>query len=148
MNLCKQAMSENTSKRQPCVNVDLLIVRDGKVLLGLPSSKWEQGQEKLWGIPGNDILFQEAIDDAARRNVRELFKTDIESIKHLGAHENFEFGNHYIGIGLLVTLAGEPQLDASEDWEKWEWLPLNAVPDKLFVSVRYTLDEYRRMIGK
>ncbi len=128
----------------PHVNVDILIVKDGKILLGMPSEKWLQGEEKLWGLPGNDIQFGETFETAVKRNLADLFDAILLSMTVLGTHENFAFGNHYIGIGCLVTIddAINPQ-KASDDWDEWQWFSLDSLPENLFEPVKATLEEYR-----
>ena len=130
----------------PIVNVDILIVRDDRVLLGMPSEKWLQGKEKLWGIPGDDIQFQETIEHAVIRNLVDELGVTLRAMKILGVHENFAFGNHYIGIGVLAEIERELQLiPMSDNWQKWEWFTLDALPPNLFVAAQKTLEEYDRM---
>jgi len=130
----------------PTVNVDILIVRDSHVLLGMPSDKWLQGKEKLWGIPGDDIQFEETIEEAVRRNLRDELGVTLKSMKILGVHENFAFGNHYIGIGILVDIDGEPDLKPiSDNWQTWEWFSFDQLPENLFIAAQKTIGEYQTM---
>jgi len=124
----------------PHVNTDVLIIKDEQVLLGMPSEKWLQGKEKLYGLPGDDIRFQETIEAAVMRNLQDLFDAKLTSMTILGVHENFAFGNHYIGIGCLAAVNGALNLDKpSEDWEKWMWVSLDSLPKNLFEPVKATI---------
>jgi hypothetical protein len=45
------------------VNVDILVVKNDKILLGLLTEKWNLKGKQVWGVPGRDIYFGEKIGD-------------------------------------------------------------------------------------
>jgi ADP-ribose pyrophosphatase YjhB (NUDIX family) len=127
---------------EPRVNVDVLIVRNDQILLGLLSKEWLYEGKQVYGVPGRDIMFGETIGDSAARYVQEDLKCSITSHKVMCVNANKAFENHYIGIGVLVTLGSEPDLSPSKDWEKWEWFDTNALPTNLFPAAKNLLECY------
>ena len=126
---------------QPRVNIDLLIMKDGKILLGLTTKKWRDGKTELWGLPGKDLKPNETFHKAARRMMKEEFGCGIEDMRTSGVTENFAYGNHYIGIGIKVTPDGELHMKHSDDFERWEWHPIDRLPAHLFGAAQQQIDQ-------
>lgn len=126
----------------PKINVDILIVKSNKILLGLLTKKWLFDGIQVYGTPGRDIKFGEKINETVKRNVKEELDCNILAQKIICVNENFALGNHYIGIGVLAEIEGEPKNLMPEDWEKWEWFEKNALPDNLFPAAKNLLDCY------
>ncbi len=61
------------AKRIPKVNVDILVVKNNKLLLGLLTRKWNYEGKQVYGVPGRDIKFGERIGDTVKRNIQEEF---------------------------------------------------------------------------
>jgi len=58
----------------PKVNVDILIVKENKILLGLLTEKWNYRGKQVYGVPGRDVKFGEKIGDTIKRNIKEEFE--------------------------------------------------------------------------
>lgn len=128
--------------RSPRVNVDILLLREETVLLGLLGDQWTNG-ERQYGVPGKDLLFGETIGAAVERNIREEFGCDTLQHAVIAVNANTEYGNHYVGIGVTATIAGDITHRNTDDWQSWEWFALNALPDNLFAPARHLLECYR-----
>ena len=125
----------------PRVNVDILVVRDGKILLGLLTEKWSS-KRHAWGVPGREIHFGEKIGDTAKRNIREEFNAAVKSYKIISVNANYELGNHYIGIGVVAEMDGEPKLLLPEDWKEWRWFKKDEIPKNLFTPAKNLIECY------
>ena len=88
------------------------------------------------GFRGRDLLFRETIGDAVKRIIREEIDCTVTTYTIISVNANYEFGNHYIGIGVVVEITGEPRVLKPEDWKKWEWVALNSLPEDLFISAK------------
>ncbi len=119
------------ANREPRVNVDILVVRDGKILLGLLTEKWDYGGP-VWGVPGTDIKFGEKIGDEVSRHIREELGCRVMAYKVICVNANYALGNHYIGIGVFAETAGEPKNLIPEEWKEWRWFPRDGLPKNLF----------------
>lgn len=128
--------------KTPKVNVDILIIRDGKILLGLLTDQWKYQGKKVYGVPGRDILFGEKIGETVRRNIKEEFGCSVTNYKILCVNANYALGNHYIGIGIVAEIDKEPKVLIPEDWEKWEWFSKDEIPKNLFPPAKNVIDCY------
>jgi len=126
----------------PKVNVDILVVRNDKVLLGFLTKKWNYQGKRVYGVPGRDIKFREKIVDTIKRNIKEEFGCSVTKYKIACVNANYALDNHYIGIGVVAEIDGEPKVLIPEDWERWEWFDINEFPENLFPATKNLIDCY------
>ena len=125
----------------PKVAIDILILRDQNVLLGKLTDKWTNGKE-LYGVPGRDLYFNERIGECVKRNIWEELGCETEKYNIFCINANYEFGNHYISIGVQANISGEPKLLKPDDWKSWEWVPLNNLPENIFAPAKNLFECY------
>ena len=123
-------MSENRSDFR--VGVNVLVVRDGKLLLGKRKNCYGAG---TWALPGGHLEQGEALATGAARELLE--ETGLRA-------ERLEFANivnnppiikklHYIQIGFVVTdVVGEPEIKEPDRCEEWRWFDVSALPSDIF----------------
>ena len=128
--------------KSPKVNVDILVVRSNKVLLGLLTNEWNYQGKRVYGVPGRDIKFGESIGATVKRDIKADFGCIVRSYKIFCVNANYALGNHYIGIGILAEIDGEPKNLTPEDWEKWEWFDKKNLPKNLFPATKNLLECY------
>lgn len=126
----------------PRINVDILVIKKNKILLGLLTKKWMYLGKQVYGVPGRDIRFGEKIGDTVRRNIKEEFGCNVTKYKIISVNANFALDNHYIGIGATAEIDGQPILLLSEDWEKWEWFDKDKIPNNLFPATKNLIECY------
>lgn len=124
----------------PKVNIDILIIRDNKILLGLLSKQWLYEGKQVYGVPGRDLQFKESIGDAVKRNIQEEIHCEVVSYTVISVNANYAFDNHYVGIGVVTEIKGEVELMKKDDWDRWEWFEKNKIPENLFPSAKYVID--------
>lgn len=136
------------------VNVDILIIKGDKILLGLLTKKWTYTSPsarliddnynggQVYGAPGRDIRFGEKIGETVKRNIKEEFGCNVTKYKIICVNANYALGNHYIGIGVAAEIDDEPKLLIPEDWEKWKWFDRNSIPKNLFPPAKNLIDCY------
>jgi ADP-ribose pyrophosphatase YjhB (NUDIX family) len=112
--------------------------------LGLLTKKWSYQEKQVYGVPGRDINFGETIGETVKRNIKEEFNCKVIEQKIICVNQNFALGNHYIGIGVLAEIDGEPKNLIPEDWKKWEWFDKNNLPDNLFPAAKNLLECYQK----
>lgn len=127
---------------EPKINVDILVVKDNKILLGLLTKKWNYENKQVYGVPGRDIKFGEKIGDTVKRNIKEEFGCNVTNYEIICVNANYALGNHYIGIGVVASIDSEPKLLIPEDWEKWEWFSKDDIPNNLFPATRNLVECY------
>lgn len=128
--------------QKPKLNVDILVVRDGKILLGLLTDKWKYNGKPAWGVPGRDIKFREKISDTVKRNIKEEFNCNVTRYKIICVNANYALGNHYIGIGVVCEIDGEPKNLIPEDWKEWHWFSTKEIPENLFPATKNLVECY------
>jgi len=130
------------NEKIPKVNVDILVVKGDKILLGLLTEKWNYQGKQVYGVPGRDIRLGEKISDTVKRNIKEEFNCNVTKYKIICVNANYALGNHYIGIGVVAEIDGEPKILIPEDWEKWEWFSKDEIPDNLFPATKNLVECY------
>ena len=73
----------------PRLNVDILVVKEGKVLLGLLTKKWNYLGRQVYGVPGRDIRFGERIGDAVRRDIKSEFGCGVTKYEIISVNANY-----------------------------------------------------------
>lgn len=126
----------------PKVNIDILIIKNGKILLGLLTSKWLYKGRKVYGVPGRDIKFGEKIGNCIKRNIKEELGCKVSSYEIISVNANYALKNHYIGIGIIAKIEGRIKLLKPEDWEKWQWFNIHKTPENLFPATENLIKCY------
>ncbi len=132
----------SVTKKSPQISVDILVIKNSKVLLGLLTKKWLYKGKQVYGVPGRDIRFGEKIGETVKRNIKEEFDCHVTTYKIISVNANYALSNHYIGIGVIAEIDGEPQNLLPKDWEKWEWFAKDKLPNNLFPATKNLLDCY------
>jgi ADP-ribose pyrophosphatase YjhB (NUDIX family) len=128
--------------KTPGISVDILVVQDNKVLLGLMTEQWNYNGRQVYGVPGRDIHFGEKMGDTIKRNITEEFGCGVISYRIISVNANYALSNHFIGIGAVAEIDGEPKVSFPEDWVRWEWFDADQIPDNLFPPTRNLIDSY------
>lgn len=128
-------------KKRPMVSVDLIVVRNDKILLGKLSGRWSDKGKYEWGLPGREIRFGDSFEEAVNRNLREETGMKLKRFRIVCVNNNFAFNNHYVSIGIKAEAAGEPKL-TNKDWKEWKWFDKRSIPRKLFPSAEITIRCY------
>lgn len=122
--------SENIAK----VGVGVMILKDGKVLMGKRKGKHGAG-EYAW--PGGHLEHMESIVECAKRETLEETGMEIENVRFLRLLNMKEYApKHYIDIGVVADWkSGEPVNLEPEKLESWEWFDLENLPSPLFAAL-------------
>lgn len=126
---------------RPAVGVGVIIVKEGKVLLGERIASHGAG---TWSLPGGHLEFGETFEDAAMREAAEetgLTDLAVERVVYLGNERIYN--KHFVNIGMLVSWkSGEPYAAEPEKNKNWTWFPPDQLPENLFLSSRYLIDAW------
>ena len=112
-----------------------LIVRDGKILMGL--REYQKGNP-VWTFPGGRCELGEKPEDGLRREtIEEIGITDLDIVKLLGKKKGMyrdETGVDVVSM-FKCTTHQDPQLCEPEKFLEWRWLDPNDLPKNL-IDVR------------
>lgn len=139
-----------TDMEKPKVGVGfgVMVVRDGKVLLGRRHEDPEKADSELhgegtWTMPGGKLEFGESFEDGARREVLEETGVDIpaSSLQVICVANDVAGDAHFVTVGLLCgEYPGEPRVMEPDEITEWGWFPLDSLPSPLFFPSREILD--------
>ncbi len=128
-------------KERPKVGVGVIVIKDGKVLLG--KRKNAHG-EATWCFPGGHLEFNEEIEDCAVREVKEETGISIKNIRR-GPYTNDIFkeeGKHYVTLFVIADFSdGEVRVMEPDKCEKWEFFEWDNLPEPLFTPIQNLLKQ-------
>ncbi len=116
------------------VGVNVILVRDGKLLLGKRKNCFGAGE---WGLPGGHLEYGENFEAAARRELKEETGLEAGALKFENVVNQPRSNEHYIQIAFNGEAAGgEPELCEPERCEAWQWFAFDALPENVFSAHR------------
>jgi 8-oxo-dGTP diphosphatase len=139
MLLLDTVLKDDKPMKRPAVGVAVVVIREGKILLGRRKSSHGSGS---WSCPGGHLEFFETVEDCARREVLEETGIRIRNIRH-GPFTNDVFvaeGKHYVTLFVVADYAdGTVQVREPEKDECWGWYPWDHLPQPLFLPLQNLL---------
>lgn len=129
---------ENITK----VGVGVMIIKDGKVLLGKRKGSHGQG-EYAW--PGGHLEYMESFEECAKREVKEETGMEIQNVRFLRLMNLKEYApKHYADVGLIADWgSGEPKIIEPDRIEGWNWYDIDNLPEPLFKTIPSYIEAYK-----
>ncbi|HSO18330.1 MAG TPA: NUDIX hydrolase [Desulfosarcina sp.] len=125
----------NTHHRRPRIGVAVIVVKDGRVLLGKRKSAHGAG---TWQFPGGHLEFGESIEACAERELFEETGLTIVN-QHMGPFTNDYFedeGKHYVTLFVVADrTAGDVSLKEPHKCERWDWFAWTQMPRPRFLPI-------------
>ena len=117
--------------QRPKVGIGVMIIKDGKILLGKRKGAHGAGE---YAFAGGHLEYMESFAQCAQREVKEECGIEIENIRfQLVANAKGYAPKHYVHIGLIADWkSGEPQVLEPEKCEGWDWYDPEALPSPMF----------------
>jgi len=129
---------------RPKVGVGLLLIRDGKILLGRRKNAHGDGE---YGGAGGHLEFLESFEDGLRRELDEEIgpQVKIKNIDFLCVTNLTKYApKHYIDIGMTAEwVAGEPKIMEPDKIEGWSWYDIDNLPSPLFGVIHNYVIAYK-----
>ncbi len=126
---------------QPEVGIGVIVIHEGKVLLGRRKNAHGEG---TWSFPGGKLEFGEEIFDCAKREVLEETGLKIKDL-FLGPYTNDFFekeSRHFITIFVIAkSEGGKPLILEPGKCEAWVWFSWDSLPRPLFLPVKNLLSQ-------
>lgn len=128
--------------------VGVLVLQQGKVLLGLRNSDPQKADSELhgegtWTMPGGKIRFGETFEQAAARELAEETTLVGNSFRLMSVANEIGRDAHFITIGLLCdSFAGEPKVTEPDEIVEWKWFALDSLPANLFSPSKKMIERH------
>jgi 8-oxo-dGTP diphosphatase len=127
-------------ERKIGIGCGVMILKDGKVLLGKRNDDSEKADSELcgegtWTMPGGKINFGESFEQAAIREAEEEtgLKINKDKIKVISLTNDIAENAHFVTIGFLCDgFDGKPQVMEPDEIVRWDWFSLGNLPNPLF----------------
>lgn len=129
-------------QNKPKVGIGIMILKDGKVLLGKRKGSHGEGE---YSFPGGHLEYMESFEDCARREIAEECGIEVKNIRfQLLANVLTYAPKHYVHIGMIADyVSGEPKVLEPEKCESWDWYSMDDLPQPLFEMCQQGIDCYK-----
>lgn len=117
------------------VGVGVILVRDGRVLLGLRAGAHGAS---TWALPGGHLEFGESPEDCAVRETLEETGLAVTPTRHAGFTSTVfaAEGRHSLTVFIEADCpTGTPEVREPTKCERWAWFDWSALPLPLFAPL-------------
>lgn len=138
----------NQSSQKPGVGFGVMILKDGKVLLGHRHENPEKASSLLhgegtWTMPGGKLHFQEKLREGAIREVFEETGIKVKDLEAISISNDIVQDAHFVTIGFLCKdFEGEAKVMEPDEITEWKWFDLNNLPSPLYFPSEKIIKNY------
>lgn len=137
-------MSKHDKTSRPLIGLGIMIIKDGKVLIGKRKKSFGVGS---YIFPGGHLEIGESIVEAIKREVAEEAGIKIKNVRFLRVYNLKEYSpKHYVDLSFIADWAsGEPKAMEPEKCESWNWYEIERAMKlkPLFAGMKFTFDSYK-----
>ena len=129
-------------ENRPKVGIGVMIIKNGKVLLGKRKGSHGNG-EYAW--PGGHLEYMESISSCAKRETKEETGIEIDNVRFIRLYNLKEYApKHYIDIGMIADWKyGDPKVMEPGKCESWDWYDIDNLPSPLFSTIPTYVEAYK-----
>ena len=137
-------------KKKVGVGIGIMIIRQGKILLGKRHDDPEKAASLLngagtWTMPGGKLHFGETFEQAAAREVLEETGIILGRVSVLCVNQDMVEGAHFVTIGLFAdSFDGEPAVMEPDEITEWRWWDMDNLPSPIYFPSAKVLENYRQ----
>ncbi len=139
-------MSEQAPR--PLVGISVLVVKDGKILLGKRRGSHGAGE---YAAPGGHLEHLESFHQCAAREVLEETGLKVGPLmRFLRVLNSTEYApKHYVDLAFVAPWeGGEPEVREPDKVESWAWYSIDDLPSPLFAMLPSAIDAFRGKPGR
>jgi 8-oxo-dGTP diphosphatase len=135
---------EEEIKKRPKACVGVMILKDGKILIGKRKDTASHGSGE-YSFPGGHIEAGESFQEAILRETQEEAGVKIKNLKFLCVANTEAYKDHQaILINFMAELeSGEPIDFEHENIGEWQWCDIDNLPEPLFYPTKLLIDSYK-----
>jgi len=135
-------------KNRPGVGFGVMVLRDGRILLGRRHTDPQKADSELhgegtWTMPGGKLHFKESFEEGAKRELLEETSLKGEKFQIISLTNDIVSDAHFVTIGLLCQeFTGEPKIMEPEEITEWRRFPFGKLPKKVFLPSLKIIKNY------
>lgn len=143
-------LSYSLDKKKVGSGFGIMIMRDGKVLLGRrhedpDKADTEFHEEGTWTFPGGKLEWGESFEDGARREVLEETGITLKEVRVIAVNGDKNTYAHFVTVGMFCDeFEGEPRVMEPDEITEWRWFNLDDLPKPLYFPSAKLLDNYQQ----
>lgn len=140
--------------KKPGVGFGVMMLKDGKVLLGKRHEDPEKADSELsgegtWTMPGGKLHFQESFEQGAKREVKEETGIELKNTRVICVNNDMTENAHFITVGLLAIheegdFEGWAKVMEPDEIVEWNWFGSNELPEKIYFPSAKVLENYKQ----
>lgn len=124
------------------LSIDAVIIKDGKVLLIQRGIEPNKG---FWGTPGGYVGWDETVEGAVKREVKEETNLEAVETKLVGVYSSpARHPKQVINIVYLVKVA-EGEIKPGDDAMNVKWFPLDQLPEKMALDHKQNIQDAKKL---
>ena len=129
-------------ENQTKVGIGVIVIKDGKVLLGRRKNSHADGE---YASPGGKLEYMESFEDCVKREVLEECGLSVTNIKLLFVSNIKTYApKHFVNIELSADwVSGEPQTFPDEKIGDWAWYDIDNLPTPIFPPTQQGIQSYK-----
>jgi len=134
------------------VSVGAMILNDkGEVLL-CKRSKNASNERGCWEVPGGAVEFNETLEDAVKREIKEELGVEIELLEQFPAANHIipSDKQHWVSSTFLARLkpGNTPKIMEPEKCDSIDWFSLDHLPSPLSLITQYDIAYFQKRRNK
>lgn len=140
------------SNKKIGVGVGVMIMKDGKILLGKRHQDPNKADSELhgegtWTMPGGKLEYGESFEDGAIREVKEETNLSLKDIKVICFNNDMNEFAHFVTIGLFSDdFSGEVKIMEPDEIIEWQWFNFNDLPSPIYFPSAKIIENYKRKL--
>ena len=122
-------------ERQVRVGIGVLILREGKILLGRRVGKDTGGiyEPGSWCLPGGKQEFGETFLEGAAREAEEETSLHIFETRLFGAADDIADDRHFVTLWVVAEKCeGTEKVMEPDKQDEWRWFDPEALPERIY----------------
>jgi len=137
-------------KKKVSVGFGVMLLKDGKILLGKRHEDPEKASSQLngagtWTMPGGKLHFGETFEEGAKREVMEETSIILKKAVVICVNQDIIETAHFVTIGLFSEeFEGEAKVTEPDEITEWRWFSLDKLPTSLYFPSAKVLENYRQ----
>ena len=130
-----------TQENKPKVGIGIMVIKEGKVLLGKRKASHGAGE---YAFPGGHLEYMESFEACVLREIAEECGIEVTNVRFQFLANLTEYApKHYVHIGLIADWkAGDPKILEPDKCDGWGWYAIDDLPKPLFAACCLAIDSY------